>query len=62
LADRSSSTASEEYLSLKQRCEECDAVHREIFPLGKQDRVYEDMIREVICRWERFIRQICQDA
>lgn len=64
LANRSSSTAPLEYLKLRERCNECDAVHREVFPL---DRVTEggeggyDVVREVVERWGSFIRRICRD-
>ncbi len=65
LADRSSSSAPRECLSVREKCKECDAVHREIFPFGRTgqggERVYEDVISEVVERWGRFIRRICRD-
>ena len=69
LADRSSNSAKEEYLSVRERCAECDAVHREIFPLARggssalasTDRVYVDTVVEVVERWASFVRRICQD-
>jgi rubredoxin len=66
LADRAMQGAKEDYEGLKGKCRECGVVHREVFPIARcgtdgAERVYEDVVRECICRWERFIRQICGD-
>ena len=42
-----------------EKCDECDAIHREVFPLARTERVYEDVVVEVIERWGRFIARIC---
>ncbi len=76
LADRSSASSPEAYKAVREQCEECDAVHREVFPLSRRARdgdrnghgdeveveveVYEGL-REVVERWGRFIRRICRD-
>ena len=59
LADLALQHAPAEYESLKKRCEQCQAVHQEIFPLGTGQGVYDERVKEVICRWERFVRTIC---
>ena len=59
LADIALQYAPAEYEGLKKRCEQCQAVHQEIFPLGTGGGVYEERVKEVICRWERFVRTIC---
>lgn len=57
-------------------CSDCGAVHKEIFPLAKEfgamsigrgesgrtRKAYEDVVLEVICRWERFIRRITAEG
>ena len=66
LADRSASTAPGQYDKLKEKCDDCQVVHREIFPLGRDgsrdgNRMYEEVVVEIINRWESFVRKISEE-
>ncbi|ORX36030.1 hypothetical protein BD324DRAFT_651935 [Kockovaella imperatae] len=54
LADRSASTAPGKLELVREKCDDCQAVHREIFPLGTSYETVKDVIR----RWERFVTVI----
>ena len=62
LADLASQHAPEEYARLKGECVDCGRVHQEIFALGHGtgDSVYEERVKDVVLRWERFVRRICE--
>jgi len=68
LAERASRSACVEWERIRMGkkggagCDDCGAVHREIFPLGHAGgKAYEEVVIEVISRWERFIRRITDD-
>jgi hypothetical protein len=43
------------------KCADCGVRHREIFGMRKVgERTYEDEVMEVVMRWERFVRVICE--
>ncbi|WWC99796.1 hypothetical protein V866_006704 [Kwoniella sp. B9012] len=66
LSERSSSGSRESqkaFEKVREKCKDCGLSHREIFPIyknGSQDRVYESIVMEVICRWDRFINRITE--
>lgn len=61
LADLASQHAPMEYASLKEKCVDCGRVHQEIFALGNGDKVYEERVKDVVLRWEKFVRKICEN-
>ena len=60
VADRSASLRVDEFQAIRKMCEECKAVHREIFPLQGGNGVYDGVVRECVERWEGFVRRICE--
>jgi len=62
LADLAAQHAPKEYAGLKEKCVDCGRVHQEIFALGHGpgDSVYEERVKDVVLRWERFVRRICE--
>nr|XP_019000437.1 uncharacterized protein I203_06851 [Kwoniella mangroviensis CBS 8507]OCF63898.1 hypothetical protein I203_06851 [Kwoniella mangroviensis CBS 8507] len=66
LSERSSSGSRESqtaFEKVREKCKDCGLSHREIFPIyknGNQDRVYESIVMEVICRWDKFINHITE--
>ena len=62
LADLSAKSAPGKLELVREKCTDCQAVHREVFPIGRggqQHLGYAD-VKEVICRWERFVRRITE--
>lgn len=62
LADRAANARPDEYDELCVACADCGAVHREIFPLEGDARVYERVVVDAVERWERFVRVIATQA
>ncbi|GMK54693.1 hypothetical protein CspeluHIS016_0112790 [Cutaneotrichosporon spelunceum] len=60
LADRAVAARPKEYEALCKPCSDCGAVHQEIFPLRSDPKVYEQVVVDVIERWERFVRAITE--
>ena len=64
LADRSAASAHGKLELVREKCADCQAVHREVFPIGiggGRDRGEEyDTVKDVICRWERFVKLITE--
>ncbi|KAL1410409.1 hypothetical protein Q8F55_004420 [Vanrija albida] len=63
LSDRSASQRGSDYDAVRQPCADCGTIHKEIFPLADDGvSTYEEVVVEVIERWEKFVRKICASA
>lgn len=71
LSDISSRLCAEAWSTVREKCQDCGTVHREIFPVPRRPNGEDlrddvigqeayDLVVEVILRWAQFILRICR--
>lgn len=63
LSDLSARDCPLEWGRIREKCQDCGSVHKEIFPVKRQTPpgAEYDTVVEVVGRWACFVNAICQD-